>query len=210
VLQTESLSFRYESGGPPIVDGLSHTFLNGTVTAMVGRSGTGKSTLLYLLGLMLSPSSGRIVLDGLEVPTTDRERSLIRSAHIGFVFQDAILDDARTVIDNVTEGAVYAGIPRADVVDRADELLDRFGVGLRRDAKPGQVSGGQAQRVALCRALLKQPRYLLADEPTGNLDRESAGVVWSALRRHADEGGVVIVATHDQELARSSDEVLEL
>lgn len=210
MLSIEDLVFAYNPGDRPVIHGLSHSFQHGTVTAIVGRSGTGKSTLLYLLGLMLSPTSGRITISGKPAPRSDRRRSLLRAQHIGFVFQDAILDEARTVVDNVMEGALYAGIPRRTALPRAEELLTQFEVDLRSEARPGEVSGGQAQRVALCRALLKKPTLLLADEPTGNLDQESSHVVWSALQAHGESGGIVVVATHDTELAGRCDETLTL
>jgi putative ABC transport system ATP-binding protein/lipoprotein-releasing system ATP-binding protein len=128
---------------------------------------------------------------------SDRERSLLRSERIGFVFQDAALDSTRSVLDNVAEGGLYAGLDRRQSERRARQLLNRFGVELRDDHKPGQVSGGQAQRVGLCRALVKHPRIILADEPTGNLDQVSADVVLDALSEQAGEGATVIVASHD-------------
>lgn len=168
------------------------------MTAVTGRSGRGKSTLLYLLGLMLTPTAGTVSIRGHAVSgLRDRARSQIRAQHIGFVFQDAALDPSRTLLDNVAEGALYAGIARDTARRQATVLLTDVGVAHRIDHRPGEISGGQAQRVALCRALIKNPDVLLADEPTGNLDPETASVIWSILRARADDGATVIIATHD-------------
>lgn len=182
---------------------LSIAFPRGDVTVITGPSGCGKSTLLYLLGLMLTPTAGRIRWDGSEVSAlSDAERSRLRAEQVGFVFQDALLDPSRTILDNVTEGGLYAGMRREASRERALRLLERFGVEQRADHRPGEISGGQAQRVALCRALLKDPRLILADEPSGNLDEASADVVWGALFAAATAGATVVVATHDRHLRR--------
>lgn len=203
MIGVDDLTFRYHSEGEEIIGGLTHEFEAGMFSVVTGPSGRGKSTLLYLLGLLLSPSAGGIEIDG--VATTglsDRERSLLRSERIGFVFQDAALDSTRSVLDNVVEGGLYAGLGRRQTERRARQLLDRFGVELRDDHKPGEVSGGQAQRVGLCRALVKHPPIVLADEPTGNLDEASAGVVLDALAEQADGGATVVVASHDPSVVR--------
>jgi lipoprotein-releasing system ATP-binding protein len=207
----EALTFGYRRD-QPILAGLDWDFGSGSVTAVTGRSGTGKSTLLYLLGLLLTPWSGKVMV-GEKVASglSDRLRSELRAERIGFVFQDAVLDPSRTVLDNVVEGALYTGLRRRKALRRATELMDRFGVGLRADHKPGEVSGGQAQRVALCRALLNNPHVLLADEPTGNLDQETARLVIDALSEHAHgEGGTVIIASHDPQVVAACDRVLAL
>ena len=197
MISAQELTFRYRADQEPVLQRFTHTFVPG-VTVVGGPSGCGKSTLLYLLGLMLTPHTGRVVLDGIDASSLpDMARSRLRASHVGFVFQDAVLDPSRTVLDNVTEGGLYAGIAAAECRSRARELMQEFGITARETHRPGEVSGGQAQRVALCRALLKRPRLILADEPTGNLDVESAEVVWSALYAAAASGATVVVATHD-------------
>lgn len=208
----ERLSFGYRRGDP-IIDGLDYVFSPGVVTGVTGPSGRGKSTLLYLIGLLLTPSSGRIEFGpGLAASQLgDLDRSRLRACCVGFVFQDAMLDPSRSVLDNVVEGAIYAGLSRTTALQRAGELMERFGVALRANHKPGEVSGGQAQRVALCRALLTQPNIVLADEPTGNLDPQSAAVVVEALRESARrEDATVIIASHDPRVTAACDQVLAL
>jgi putative ABC transport system ATP-binding protein/lipoprotein-releasing system ATP-binding protein len=210
-LSIRDLRFGYGNGQPPILEGLSHDFEQGTVTAVTGRSGRGKSTLLYLLGLLLTPESGSVLIDGDPVSgLSDRARSLMRASSIGMVFQDSVLDPTRTLLDSVTEPVLYAHQPRHLRQARAAELLDAFGVDVPPKRKPGQISGGQAQRVAVARALINDPILILADEPTGNLDPDNARRVWDILNRLAREGRTVVVATHSPELIEEADKVLAL
>ncbi|WKZ83595.1 MAG: ATP-binding cassette domain-containing protein [Acidimicrobiia bacterium] len=211
MIEVRELAFGYRRV-EPIFTGLSWPFPRGQVSGITGRSGSGKSTLLYLLGLLLTPWSGRIIIGGEDFGTRpDRIRSVVRARRIGFVFQDASLDPTRSVIDNVLESAIYSGMRRKEALVRAQNLLERFEVGLRADHKPGEVSGGQAQRVAMCRALLNRPSVILADEPTGNLDIDTARMVIEALRRSArDDGTTVIMASHDAQVVAACDEVLAL
>jgi ABC-type lipoprotein export system ATPase subunit len=211
MIEISGLSFGYKRG-EPIIDGLDWAFPAGRVTGITGRSGSGKSTLLYLLGLLLSPWSGQIAFDGRDLADgSDRVRSRLRADRIGFVFQDAALDSTRSVLDNIIEGSLYTGMRRWVAVARAGELMARFDVGLRATHKPGEVSGGQAQRVALCRALLNEPRVVLADEPTGNLDTDTARVVIDSLVGLAQaDGATVVIASHDPEVVAACDEVLAL
>jgi ABC-type lipoprotein export system ATPase subunit len=211
VLAVEGLSFAYRRRGEELFGGLDHEFASAAVTGITAPSGRGKSTLLYLLGLLMRPRSGRILVDGASADLlTDAARSRLRAAQIGFVFQDAVLDAGRTVLDAVVEPALYAGLRRADAVPRARDLLDQFGVAQRADHRPGEISGGQAQRVALCRALINDPKVILCDEPTGNLDRGNAEAVLAALRNQAMVGRTVVVATHDPFVLDHADHVLGL
>lgn len=207
----EGLSYGYHPS-EPIIDDLSVEFESGRMTAVTGRSGRGKSTLLFLVGLLLSPWSGRVGVGDVADASAlgDRARSRLRAERLGFVFQDAALDPVRSVIDNVVEGGIYGGMSRREAEKRGRGLLDRFDVGLRAGHKPGEVSGGQAQRVALCRALVNDPEVVLADEPTGNLDPASAQVVLEALRVAADGGATVIIASHDPVVMAACDVVVEL
>lgn len=211
MITVDDLSFSYRPT-EMVIDHLDFAFEPGTISGVTGPSGRGKSTLLYLIGLLLTPTSGAIVIDGSNTHSwSDSKRSKFRSSRVGFVFQDASLDPTRTVLDNVVESSVYNKIPRTEAVKRAHQLMTRFGVALRHDHRPGEVSGGQAQRIALCRAMLSQPDILLADEPTGNLDSVSAEIVVDALRESAQHGGgTVIIATHDSAILAVCDRTLEL
>ena len=181
------------------------------MVALTGESGRGKSTLLYLLGLMLNPTSGEVFVDNRPVSRLgDAARSQLRSMHFGFVFQDASLDASRSVLDNIVETTLYRHERLRDAVPRARRLMDRFGVSVPAARRPGQISGGQAQRIALCRALLNSPPVILADEPTGNLDQASSDLVVGALRDHADGGGAVIIVTHSPTVASQCDRAITL
>ncbi|MDR2723024.1 MAG: ATP-binding cassette domain-containing protein [Cellulomonadaceae bacterium] len=208
-LTARDLTFAYRRGAPVVLDRLNLECEPGSVTVLTGPSGAGKSTLLYLLALLLPASQGSVEWDGRSVESLpDGERSRLRAAHSGFVFQDAMLDPSRTVVDNVLESALFAGIDPQTARQRADELLAEFGISHRGDHRPGEISGGQAQRVALCRALVTNPDVVFGDEPTGNLDADSARIVWDALIRHAACGATVVVATHDESLAQAADHTI--
>lgn len=211
VLGVRDLRFRYRRGGEELFGGLTHPFTGAAITAVTGASGRGKSTLLYLLGLLLTPLTGEVLIEGQDVSRSrDAIRSAIRAERIGFVFQDSELDVNRKVIDSVLEPALYAGRTHRELAPRALQLLARFGLSDRAQHRPGQISGGQAQRLAVCRALLNDPDIVLADEPTGNLDRGNAGLVLDALRATAEAGTTVVVASHDPFVLDRVDEVLAL
>jgi ABC-type lipoprotein export system ATPase subunit len=158
---------------------------------------------------MLTPTAGSVRWRGEPVTTwRDADRSRLRATDIGFVFQDAMLDPSRTALGNVAEAGTIAGMSAADVTTGALELMRRFGLAGREHHRPGDVSGGQAQRIALCRALIKRPSVILADEPSGNLDSDSADIVWDALHVAAAAGTTVVVATHDRARAGTTDDQL--
>lgn len=194
-----------------VLDGVTMTISRGQLVAITGPSGRGKSTLLFIAGLLLRPAAGRVMVDGADVTrASDRLRSALRGGGIGFVFQDAMLDSTRTVLDNVVEAVDYGTSSRAQAKVRARELLADVGVDVDVRRRPGQISGGQGQRVALCRALLPSPAVILADEPTGSLDARSAEAVLARLRRAADDGVAVAIATHDERIVRACDRVVAL
>jgi ABC-type lipoprotein export system ATPase subunit len=209
-LAARDLTFGY-APHTPILTEWNADFLAGEVVAITGPSGRGKSTLLYVLGLMLRPTAGLVQVNGANAASLgDAARAALRAKTFGFVFQDAALDPTRTVLDNIIETALYTGERRDHAKQHACRLMEQFGVGLRARAKPGQVSGGQAQRIALCRALLNNPEILLADEPTGNLDPVSADLVVDAFHAHAHGGAAVIVVTHDPALVVRCDRKIDL
>jgi ABC-type lipoprotein export system ATPase subunit len=194
-----------------VLTGVTATFAEQRTHAVTGPSGCGKSTLLYVAGLMLRPTAGDLRVAGDSFArSTDRERALARARHVGFVFQDALLEPSMTVWDNILEGVPLNASVRA-YTDRAREHLERLDLSELADRKASKLSGGQAQRVALVRAMLKDPTVLLADEPTGNLDDTTAEIVLGELYAFgARPGHTTLIVTHDQRIARRADTLLEL
>ena len=211
--EARSLCFRFDPDSGWLFNDFDVEFPTGSVSVVTGRSGSGKSTLLNLFGLLLSPISGQLTIAGQQTGTlSDHSRSMLRRTHIGFLFQDALLDPTRTVLDNITEGALFAGLSPRRLRARARDQLREVGLDADMLSRrlPANISGGQAQRVATCRALIKQPTIVLADEPTGNLDAESSGIVMGLLRDAANSGAAVIIATHDDTVIEYADRVVSL
>ena len=170
--------------------------------AVTGPSGSGKTTFLNIAGLLESPSSGRYELDGIDVSRlNDRERSRIRNEKVGFIFQSFNLIPDLSLADNVDVPLRYRGWSAKRRRQAVDEMLDMVGLGSRKNYLPSQLSGGQQQRVAIARALAGKPRFLLADEPTGNLDSEMAGHVMAFLEEINQAGTTIVMVTHDPDLA---------
>ena len=185
----------------------------GEIVGLIGPSGCGKSTLLFVLGLMLRPTSGSVRVLGQDLSAaSDAERSRFRASRLGFVFQDYLLDTSRSVRDNVLEVSKYRGdsTARRQAHVRVDHLLSVLGVDLDRTRRASDLSGGQSQRVAVCRALFPMPSLILADEPTGNLDRASAKDVMNELERQAKRGVAVIVVTHSPDALPRNTRVIEI
>jgi len=192
--------------------GVSGEVPAGRIVAVTGRSGSGKSTLLHLAAGIDAPTSGDVVLLGRPLAAlADGERTRLRRDHVGLVFQFFHLLPHLSVEENVLVPALVAGDPLRDATARARELLARVELAGRAGDAVQKLSGGEMQRVALCRALLRRPRLLLADEPTGNLDEESGERVMDLLLELArDEGSAVLLATHSRELAARADETWTL
>jgi lipoprotein-releasing system ATP-binding protein len=181
-----------------------------TSVALVGSSGAGKTTLLNILGTLDRPDSGQLYLDGINlIEARDRQLAMLRNRNIGFVFQFHNLLAEFTALENVLMPAWIGGVERVKANTRAKELLIRLGLSHRMQHRPGQLSGGEQQRVAVARALVNQPKLVLADEPTGNLDSDNAeAVVQMLLEASRDAGAACLWVTHNRELARMADYML--
>jgi len=204
LLKVEGLEKRYETAaGPlPVLNGVSLSIEKGESASIMGPSGCGKTTLLQILGVLDTPSAGRVSLDGVDPFTlSESEQARFRNTHVGFVFQDHALLPQLTLLENVLT-PLLVGPPDKDAPARAKRLLDAVGLGSRLDHRPGQLSGGEKQRTAIARALIRKPSLLLCDEPTGNLDQRSAQAVAELLDSlQAEEPRVMIVVTHSPDLA---------
>lgn len=192
--------------GPPEVQalkGINLTVERGDYVSIVGPSGSGKSTMLSILGLLDRPSVGEYHLDGVLTSSLDEDsRAAVRARRIGFVFQAFHLMSRRTVLDNVLMPMLYSGVPRAEREDRARAALERVGLGGRTGFLPGLLSGGERQRVAVARAVVSRPSLLLADEPTGNLDRRTSDEVMDLFDELRADGLTLVVITHDDAVAQ--------
>ncbi|WP_242392710.1 ABC transporter ATP-binding protein [Anaeromyxobacter oryzisoli] len=205
-------SYRTAGGELPVLRGISGEVPAGRAVAITGRSGSGKSTLLHLAAGIDAPDSGEVLLLGRSLGRlSDRDRTLARREGIGLVFQFFHLLPHLTAEENVLVPALVAGDPPGPARARARSLLARVGLGGRGGDPVQKLSGGEMQRVALCRALLRRPTLLLADEPTGNLDEASGQVVMELLLEVArEEGSALVYVTHSRELAAAADEVWTL
>lgn len=213
-LEVEHVSKHYPTRGEPLVvlRDISFTLSGGQSLAVVGPSGSGKSTLLHILGTLEPPTSGRVTLDGQNPhDLTEVELAAFRNRHIGFVFQEHYLLPQLSVIENVLVPALAHGTPDQAVRERAIELIRRVGLSERQEHRPAELSGGERQRVAVARALLLNPALVLADEPTGSLDRSNAASIGKLLLElQREENNMLIVVTHSLELARLMQTVMEL
>jgi len=204
LVDARSLGKVFPMGGGPVhaLRDITVRVPAGEYLAIRGPSGCGKSTLLHILGCVDTPTSGALLFDGREVGALpDVARSDLRLRSIGFVFQRFFLLPMLTAAENVEVPQAEAGVPKADRRRRTSELLDYVGLSHRADHRPSQLSGGEAQRVAIARALANSPRLLLADEPTGELDRSNGEHIAELLDRVQGDGTTVVVVTHDQSLA---------
>ena len=204
MLVVENLSKEYPTprGPLPILSGVNLKLARGEAVAVTGPSGSGKSTLLYVVGALEPPTEGRVALDGRDpFAIPERELAVFRNREIGFIFQDHYLLPQLTVLENVLAPTLVTGTTAEDEA-RARQLLGEVGLGERLEHRPSELSGGEKQRAALARALIRKPTLLLADEPTGNLDRDSAERVASLLvELHQRQETILIVVTHSRELA---------
>ena len=214
LLQISGLNRSYVTGDKTldVLKGVELTVMPGEIVGLIGPSGSGKSSLLHAAGLLERPDAGTSLIDGEDVGALDeRGRTRLRLAKIGFVYQFHHLMPEFDALDNAALPLRMGGLKQAEARRRASELLTTLGLGERLTHQPGQLSGGEQQRVAIARALANQPRLLLADEPTGNLDPATSQAVFGALRDIVRATGVsALIATHNMELAGHMDRVFAL
>lgn len=214
LLKLENIQKIYQQG-PEALTVLKNAELSiksGEMVALVGPSGAGKSTLLHIIGLLDQPDSGSIIVDGEDTARlNEKERTLIRRRFMGFVYQFHYLQPEFSALENVILPQMIAGRPRREAKERAERLLSHMGLGERLSHRPARLSGGEQQRVAIARALANNPMLLLADEPTGNLDPQTAEGVFDMLTELVQGAGIgALVATHNMDLADRMDRVLEI
>lgn len=192
-----------------ILNGIDLAIENGQSTAIIGKSGSGKSTLLHIAGGLDSPSEGRVFCNGTDFASLDdKKKSNLRNIHIGFIFQANLLLEDFTALENVMAPALISGKHPSECKARALELLQKLGLSDRINHTPGHLSGGEKQRIAICRALMNKPDVILADEPTGALDEENAQEVENLLLNLVkEEGRALLLVTHNHDFAFRCDNV---
>jgi len=214
ILRCRQLTKRYDQGGldVDVLKGVDLNIEKGERVAIMGASGSGKSTLLHLLGGLEKASSGEVILDGIDINKVSAAKlAKLRNKSLGFIYQSHHLLGEFTVLENVAMPLLIAGISVKQASIRADELLQRVGLGHRIEHKPGELSGGERQRAAVARALINEPCLILADEPTGNLDSKTADQVYQLMLELNQELNVsFLVVTHDHELAARMGKVLHM
>ncbi len=211
-LENISVEFRLKSERVQALRNVDLHVREGNFEAIMGPSGSGKTTLIQLIAGLLTPTAGEVIVSGEHLSAMDDEKiSAFRNRTIGFVFQFFNLPSYYNAVDNAALPLVFAGVDERHRRERARALLAEFGLGERLDHKPDQLSGGEAQRVAIARALINSPRIILADEPTGNLDRDTGTHVMELLQRINRERGVtVLVVTHDEKAAAFAQRVIRI
>ncbi len=213
IIELKNLTKVYKNGVEfRALDNANLRIKKGEFVAIVGPSGSGKSTLMHLIGLLDTPSSGTLLIDGNDVTKmSDKERSGMRNRMLGFVFQYHHLLPDFTALENVMMPLLIAGKSKNEAKDIAEKLLKEVGLEERMDHRPGELSGGQNQRVAVARALSCSPAIVLGDEPTGNLDTKAGDLIYELLRKlNKEHNQTFIVVTHNEDLAGKADRVIRI
>jgi len=214
ILVTKNLHKTYQMGRStiPVLSGIDLEVYEAQIVAIIGQSGVGKSTLLHILGTLDRPSEGSVIIEGTDVfQFDDKKLAEFRNRTVGFIFQFHHLMPEFTALENVMMPGLIAGKPKKRISDRAQSLLTDVGLEHRVNHRPGELSGGEMQRVAVARALMNDPKLILADEPSGNLDRAASDalheLLWNLSRK---DKRTLIIVTHNHELAENADKVVEI
>jgi lipoprotein-releasing system ATP-binding protein len=210
MLQAKGIVKRY--GTLEVLKGIDLSVSRGEILSIAGSSGAGKTTLLHILGTLDHPDQGELYIEGIRVDAlAGKALAAFRNRHIGFIFQFHHLLPEFSALENICIPGWIAGRARLTLEKKATELLERLGIGHRADHKPGELSGGEQQRVAVARALINDPGIIFADEPTGNLDSENANSLHKLFQQLRDElNQTFVIVTHNEELASMSDQVLHM
>jgi len=213
IISIHNIKKRYIVGDTEVnaLDGVDLAIHSNDYVAIMGPSGSGKSTLMNILGCLDTPTSGSYVLNGTDVSHMDEnELADVRNKEIGFVFQTFNLMPRYTALENVALPLIYAGIPKAKRLERAEKTLESVNLGDRMEHRPNEMSGGQRQRVAVARALVNNPSIILADEPTGNLDTKTSIDIMRLFERIYESGNTIIVVTHEEDIAQHARRIVRL
>lgn len=213
IIQLRDITRYYQVGAETVkaLRGINLTIYKNEFVALMGPSGSGKSTLMNILGCLDTPTSGQYFLNGKDVSKLDDNRlAEIRNKEIGFVFQTFNLLPRSTALENVMLPQIYAGIGKAQRLERAIKVMESVGLGDRIKHKPNELSGGQRQRVAIARALVNNPSIILADEPTGNLDSKTTIEIMGVIEEIHKAGNTIIVVTHEEDIARHAHRIIRL
>ncbi len=214
LLETQNLGKTYHQGDEDlqILHDINLQIRSGEIVALVGSSGAGKSTLLQMIGLLDKPTTGKIFVNGHDVSDlNDDKRTLLRRKYLGFVYQFHYLQPEFSALENVVIPQMIKEVSKKEAEAHGRAMLDQMGLSHRYDHRPARLSGGEQQRVAIARALANDPKILMADEPTGNLDPKTSDEVFEMLIKRTREKGIgAIIATHNMELAKRMDRILEI
>jgi len=198
-------------GSEQILKGINLEIYEGEFVSIIGASGSGKSSLLYIMGLLDKPTEGEVFFEGEKIDySNDKRLSYLRNSKIGFVFQFHYLVQELSLLDNVILPAIKKGVPIKEARERAMVLLERLGLKGKENRKPYEISGGEMQRTAIARALINQPKVLLADEPTGNLDSTNTQKVMDIFKEINKSQTTIVMVTHEIDLARQTKRIVEL
>lgn len=213
IIKAEKIIKSYKSGGSElmVLRGLDFEVNGGEFVSITGRSGSGKSTLLYQLGLLDYPNSGKIHIDGVDIlGLNNAGRTDFRLKELGYVFQDYALLPELTALENVALPFLMQGMTKKEAAVKAVAALGKVGLSAKTNNLPSQLSGGEQQRVSIARAISHEPKIIFADEPTANLDSETAGIVLKTFLELHREGQTIIMVTHEEEYARMTDRIITL